>query len=209
MRGIHINTDTTSHVVNRRQIPLLDVLTCSRVINELSQQGTLLNGVCLQSRTVWVDVAQDKTVTVTNAGTLKPSRMRIDAVATLNHLVSTVAIDISHAQLMEFSRPGSLVVAAPCVGMMPVGRCASSPVVVPSKHIVMMSLVVVAIETLHDQRGVDAVKIADGEMTLHSRIAIAHIVRTAGAGVTVNAVRDLVVFQFVAGNLCTCGSVDD
>ena len=135
--------------------------------------------------------------------------MRIHRVAALNHLVAAVAIDVGHTQLMELGRPGRLVVAAPGVRVVPVGGRAASPVVVPGEHIVMVGLVVVAVQTLHDQRGVNAVEIADGEVAVHGRIAVAHVAGTVGARVAVGAVVNLVVFQFAAVNLLASQAVDD
>ena len=127
----------------------------------------------------------------------------------MQHLVVAVAVDIAYAQLMELCRPGALVVAAPCGGVVPVGGCAVGPVVVPGEYIVVVGLVVVAIQTLHDERGVNAVEIGNGEVAVHGRIAVAHVAGTVGARVGVGTIVNLAVFQFAACNLSTCHAVDD
>ena len=176
VRGIHIETGAAAYIIDRWQIPLLDMLCGACVIEQLTQQGALLDGIDLQSWTVGVNIAQHIAVSVAYARTGKPSRMWIHRVAALYHLVGTVAIDVGYTQLMELGRPGRLVVTAPGVRVVPVCRCAVSPVVVPCKDVVMMSLVVVAIQAFHHQRGMDAVEIADGEVPVHGRVAITHIV---------------------------------
>jgi guanylate kinase len=56
---------------------------------------------------------------------------------------------------------------------------------------------------------VDAVEVADGEVSLHGRVAEAHVLRAGVAAILVAAVGHLVVFQFVAVNLLAREAVDD
>ena len=115
MRGVDVETGTAPHVVDTRQIPLLDALGRAGIIDQLTQEGALLDGIDLEPRTVGVDVAEHEAVAVADTRRGKPSRVRIHRIAALNHLVGAVAIDIGHTQLVELSRPGRLVVAAPGV----------------------------------------------------------------------------------------------
>ena len=139
----------------------------------------------------------------------KPSRVGIDGISALYHLVCSVAIDISHAQLMELCRPWCLVIAAPGVGVMPVGGGRTVPIVVPCKDIVVMGFVRGAYQAFHHQRGVDSVEIADGKVAFHSCIPEAHVFGPGVAPILVAAVGSFCVFQFVTGNFLTGKAVDD
>ena len=131
----------------------------------------------------------------------KPARIGINAIATLNHLIAAVTIDIGNTQLMEFCRPRCLVISAPGGWMMPIRRRSVRPIVVPRKHIVMVCLVIVSIQTFHNKRRMNTVQIADAEMTVHSTVSIAHIVRTWRTVITVWAIRHFLVLEFVTSYL--------
>ena len=109
---------------------------------------------------------------------------------------------------MELSGPRPFVITAPGCRVMPVLWCSSRPIEVPSEYVVVVSFVVVAVKTLHYQRRMNTVKVADGEMSVHGRIAIAHIIGAAGACIAVAAVAYLTVFQFIAGYFSTCGAIN-
>ena len=208
-RGIDIHAGTASHVIDRGQVPFLDAFGSAGIVEQLSQEGTLLDGIDLHARTVWVDVTEDVAVAVADARALEPSREGVHRIAALYHLVASVTIHVGHTQLVEFSRPGALVVAAPGGGVVPVGRVTARPVIIPREYVVVVILVRTAVQTFHHERGMDAVEVADGEVAVHGGIAETHVFGAARAGVGVNAVGHLVVFQLAAGNLGTCLAVDD
>ena len=54
-----------------------------------------------------------------------------------------------------------------------------------------------------------AVKVADGEVTVHGSIAVAHIVAAVSAGIVVTAVCHLAVVQFAASQFLARGAIDD
>ena len=166
-RGINVETGAAPHVVDARQIPLLDVFGCTGVIEQLPQECALLDGIDLQARTVGVNVREHVAVAVAYARTGKPARLGIHRVAALNHLVGAVAVHVSHTQLVELCRPWCLVVTAPGLVMMPIGRHACCPVILPGEHIVVVGLVVVTVQTLHNQRRMDAVEVANGKVAVH------------------------------------------
>ena len=206
---VDIHAGTAAHVIDAGQVPFLDALAGGGVVDELSQQGALLDGIEFHAGAVWVDVAEDETVAVTDAGALEPTRDGVHAVAALNHLVATIAIDIGHAQHVELSGPRALVVAAPCRALMPVRGLAASPVEIPREDVVMVCLVVVAVQAFHHQRRVDAIEVADGEMAVHGGIAVAHVVAAVVARVAVAAVGHLAVVEFAARQLGARSTVDD
>ena len=208
-RGVDIHAGTAADVEHGGQVPLLDALSRAGVVEQLAQQGALLYGIDLQAGAVGVDVAQDEAVAMTNAGTGKPAGQGVHRVAALHHLVAAVAIDVGHAQLVKLGRPRRLVVTAPRGGVVPPGRPCGGPVVVPGEDIVMVGLVGGTVEALHDQRGVYAVEVADGEVAVHGGIAVAHVVGTVVAGVSVYAVVHLAVVQLAAGYLRARLAVDD
>ena len=73
----------------------------------------------------------------------------------------------------------------------------------------MVCLVGLAVKTLHNQRRMDAVKIADGKVAVHDGIAEAHVLGAGVASPRVAAVMHFVVVQFVAGYLGTRLAVDN
>ena len=131
MVRVDVHAGTSSHIVNAWQIPFLDALSCGWVVNNLSEQCALLNGIALHPRTVRIDVAQNPPVAVPDSRTVECPFHGVDAVTSLTHLVESVSVNVCHAQLVELSRPRRLVVAAPGFAVVPVGRNTVVPVVFP------------------------------------------------------------------------------
>ena len=124
----------------------------------------------------------------------------IYAITTLQHLIDTVAINIGNTQLMELCRPRCLIVAAPCVAMMPVRRCAVIPIILEFKYIVMMLLTILGtIQAFHHQRRMHAVGVCDTEMACHKGIlmttVIVHIVGTIVARIFVFTILNLRIVE--------------
>ena len=162
--GIDINATAAAHVIDRRQIPLLDVLTRAGIIEHLSQEIALLDGKDLHSGTFGVDVGHVETVAVGDAGAVDHALDGIDAETALQHLVDAVAVGIGHAQLMKLSSTGCLVVAAPGVAVMPIGGLASYPIILPCHHIIMVAVGLATVIGLYGQSRMDAVEIADDKL---------------------------------------------
>ena len=209
VRGIDVETGTTTYVVDRRQIPLLDALSRLGIVEALPKKGTLLDGKALQSRTVWIDVADDEAVAVAQTGSDKTVLSGIHAVAAGPHLVAAVTVAVEDTYLVELSTSGPLIVGAPCVTMMPVSSSATAPVVIPRVHIDMMKTTTLTVGTLHNERRMDTVEIGDTEMAFHSAIAEVHIGGPVVATIVVAAIGDPGILQLRVSQLLTGSTVDD
>ncbi len=201
MVGVNVHAASTTHIIHIRQVPLLDVLTCGRIVEHLSEQVRLLYGIHLHAWAVGVDVAHVVSVAVAYARTEHHAFHGVHSVAALQHLVNTIAVGVGHAKLVELSRPRGLVVAAPGVAVVPVAGSTIVPVVRPHEYIVMVLLIgSSAVETLHGKRRMYAIEVADGEVAGHEGIfrsvAVVHVVGAVVARIGVHTVVNLVVFQF-------------
>ena len=211
-RGIHINTSATPHVIDRRQIPFLDMLPGGSIVEHLSQQVALLYGKHLHARTVGVYIAHVKAVAMTYAGTIHHVFDRIDTKASLKYLINTVAIHICHTQLVKLCRIRLLVVAAPCVVVVPVRGLAFLPVISPRHHIIMVGFVFGTVVGFHSQRGMHAIKVGNDKLCLHEgkspAVVALHIVCPVVACVMIHAIGQLLVFHFGTVCLGTCLGID-
>ena len=206
---VHIHAGATSHVVERRQIPLLDAVARGRIVEQLSKQVALLDGIGFHARTVGVDVADHEAVAMPDARRAEPVAERIDRIAALQHLLVSIPIHIAHAQLMKFSWPRTLIVTTPSGRVMPVGRRSSAPVVVPSEDVVVMRLVVVAIQAFHDERRMHTIQKGNGKVAIHRSIAVTHVISAIVTRIGVATIVHFAIFQFTASDFCTRQSVDD
>ena len=139
--------------------------------------------------------------------------LRVHTIATLQHLVDAVTIYISYTKLVEFGRPRLLVVSAPSIIMVKIGWLAVHPVETEGEYIVVMAwsrrLILLSVETLHEERRVDSVIVGYGEVATHLIVAlVVHIERTVVAGIGIHAVGHLLVFQFGAVFLGTRQSIN-
>ena len=68
MVGVDIEGGTSTHIIDRRQIPLLEMLTRGRIVEILSYQGRLLDGKGLHARTGRVDICNEEAVAMLDIG---------------------------------------------------------------------------------------------------------------------------------------------
>ena len=209
--SVEVEACTAPHVVNRRQVPLLDALGRGGVVEALSQERRLLNGKAFQAGTVGVDVADDEAVAVLQTGRGEAVLCGIHAVAAGPHLVAAVAVAVEDADLVELCAPGALGVAHPRVAVVPVRGFASLPVEVPREDVAVVGSARVAVLTFHDERRMQAVEVGDAIVSFHGAVAEVHVVRAVVAPVVVASVafRQLGVFQFVPCQFGTRLAIDD
>ena len=93
---IHVYTPASAHVYNGRQIPFAYMLARSGIIDELSEQCCLLYGKHLHAGALRVYIRHIVAVAMTYSCTHNHTFGGVYGIATLEHLVYTVAIHVGH-----------------------------------------------------------------------------------------------------------------
>ena len=176
--GVYVHTFATAHVAHSGEIPSLDALARSGIVEYLAEHvaGILLYGKGLEARALGVDVAGAEAVAMGNTGGVEGRAVMVHRVAACLHLVAAVAVDIGNTYLMEGGASGVLAEE-----LLPLTGLASAEIEGKGTVVVVVAAVAVACVPLHDHGGVYAVGVEYAHVPHVLVVLVAHECRAVGA----------------------------